>query len=163
MATHEHAAEDFSGDRIWGGSLGERISIYADRVGLKNDGKLADAAGELLGAYYDPIKRKRVKGMATMNRELVRALQAGKLEPGDGVNDLQLAAIAAALNVPMEWLDVDPNAPSVRFIRRLFSGPTAPTNGGNEDNITPLRQPEDESDEGGSESRWSAVPAAQAA
>lgn len=82
--------------RVVGLSVGESVKLYAERAGLQNDQRLADAAAELLPPWV------------TMNRNLIQKLQRDEVSVGEGANELQLIAIARVVGVPETWLGIDP-------------------------------------------------------
>lgn len=144
-------------ERVYGMSIGSAIHYYRRNLGLSSHGALADAAARHLPEYVG------------MNRRLIQGIEAGEYTLGNGVNELQMIAIARALMIPPTWLEIDRSADIKRLesLIRTMSWPDGPGDGNDLDpESAPIpfnRRASDRSDQREPDSRCFSAYAGQAA
>lgn len=145
-----------SSERIWGATLQESLPLYRKRVGLRSHQSLADAAGGLLPPWI------------AMNRRLVQGIETGEYTLGDGVNELQIIALAQACMIPPSWLGVEVDeSVELSKLEALLTWVPKPGGGDDKDpDEAPIRfdrRAEDRRQQGVPDSRCLSVMAGQAA
>lgn len=150
MAAREQAGPEYEEGRVVGLSLGESVKVYADRAGLTSDQRLADAANALLPEWVG------------MNRNLIQRLQRDEVALGNGLNELQVIAIARACHIPETWLGVDPyESGQLSRLKDLLI--YAPSGGPDGDGGERRARSRRSSDQRKRDSRWLPVDAGQVA
>lgn len=145
-----------SNERIWGATLAEALPTYRKRVGLRSHQSLADAAGGLLPPWIG------------MNRRMIQGIETGEYTLGDGVNELQIIAIAQACMIPPSWLGVEvDNSVDLSKLEALLTWVPQPGGGDDKDPgeapISFRKRGRERRDQGVRDSRWFPVLAGQAA